>query len=380
MNWEVLAVTNNDDDSALRITGATVLLIASFYKFVLPGLIKIKSDFVEAFYSIKILCFVLHKDALAAYNSFPLLFLYWRFDFALFVIFLPLLVYFNYRLIRAFVMWQERMKIKKESLKAEKKDLSQKKEEIKKLIASPVLNLSSHDLNELKNKLKLVECHKSFLDLKNDISGKIKEIELELPLVKRQEKMEDLRLKEELAKERVEQMEKAIKEKELQLRNFEETSLRKLNATETPVYVEEDLTEKEKALLLKYDYKRAYEYCVCEQDYVRVLVKPPLRHSVTHTFLVWSVMKLLNKIDRITNVADWDTVEADVIFKYLKKQFALEVETGTLLKKKVQLRRKIEYLQSKYKDSWMIIVSKKSIASKYRQFGLVATRSEVPKS
>ena len=81
----------------------------------------------------------------------------------------------------------------------------------------------------------------------------------------------------------------------------------------------------------------------------------------------------------VYNVFDWDTREADVCFKYFKKDLAVEIETGTLLSKKVQLRNKIDYLQSKYKDRWIILVSKKSIASKYSKFGNVTTRVDAPK-
>lgn len=344
-----------------------------------PDLLEIRLDFIEAFHSIKIISSALHADFLAAYNYFPLLFLYWRFDLALFIILLPFLIYLNFRASRFFIRWLDRRKIVKNNLQAEREKLLKQKKELKKLVSQPIGQLNSYEMQGLKDKFTVALLNKSFRDIRADLSTKLKEIDLELPLVRRHEKIENLKIKEELAEEKIVEIEKAIKDKELQLRNFEDTSLRKLNASDTPVYLEEDLTEKEKSLLLKYDYQRAYEYCVHDQDSIHVLVKPAMRHSVTHIFLVWSVMKLLRSMKEISDVQDWDTRETDIAFKHQKNCFALEIETGTLLKKKVQLRRKIEYLQSKYKDRWMIIVSKKSLASKYRKFGPVATRSEVPK-
>ena len=130
---------------------------------------------------------------------------------------------------------------------------------------------------------------------------------------------------------------------------------------------------------MKHDYKRAYEYCLDKQDFIHILVKPAMKHSVAHTFLVWSAMKMLTKINGISNVLDWDTRESDITFRYNNKKFALEIETGTLLKKKIQLRAKVDYLNEKYKDNWMIIVSKKNLVPKYSQFGRVSSRSDVPK-
>jgi hypothetical protein len=116
-----------------------------------------------------------------------------------------------------------------------------------------------------------------------------------------------------------------------------------------------------------------------KQKYLSVLIKPTMHHSKTHTFLVWSVKNLLRKTKGISNILDYDTREADINFRYNREVFALEIETGTLLSKKHQLRAKVDYLNERYSDRWMFVVSNKNLLSKYRKFGVVSSRSELPR-
>lgn len=284
--------------------------------------------------------------------------------------------YFNYKANKWIIKKNEERRVRKEQLK---KDIREARE----LLSLDVNYLDSDELKEHLEKLGeilgKIESDKGNVELKQRIEQSINEIGTEIPIVIRKEKVDKLRQEEYEHKESIKELEEMERQKLLDIRNLEETSLRKLNAQDNPVFIESDLTQKEKALLMKYRYKRAYEYCLDKQVFVYVLVKPTMRHSITHTFLVWSAKRMLNKLNGVTDVLDWDTRETDITFKYNKKEFALEVETGTLLKKKSQLRNKIDYLNSKYKERWMIIVSKKNLVSKYNQFGRVASRSEVPK-
>ncbi len=40
---------------------------------------------------------------------------------------------------------------------------------------------------------------------------------------------------------------------------------------------------------------------------------------------------------------------------------------------------KVEYLENKYQDRWLFLVSNKNLAKKYREFGKVATRKDLRK-
>lgn len=366
-------------DSAVFGIILVIFLGGLFY----PLYLEMKDLFIDFRISINWFYIYFTNLFLSAYHSLqiimPLAVRSVKFYSALFIILLPFILIANYKLHYKLIKWKEKRKSRKQAMKDRIIYLSNKRKEVIDVIEKPIENLTSIKLKEIKNILYFYIDKNYFPELKDKISDKISKIKSEIPLVVRRERISELSAMESLAEKRVQLMEEEIQQREIKLRNFEETSLRKLNANDNNVYVESDLAEKEKDLLMKYGYKRAYEYCVYEKDYIRVLVKPTMKHSVTHTFLVWSVMRILLEMKDVTNIVDHDTRDADITFQFKKKRFALEIETGTLLSKKVQLRAKIDYLNSRYKDHWMIIVSKKALLSKYSKFGPVSSRAEVEK-
>lgn len=383
MKWRLNMVEKNDDSTITQWLVFSALGAIIIYTLVYPAYIKAKNAFISFNGAMKFHISTFMNELALAHHSLqiliPIIIRNWKFYIVLFVFSLPFLIYYNYQLMYKLIKWKEDKKNREAELKAKEETILKEKREIKRLVYNTAIDLSYKELKELRKRLRLAEASELFSDLKDDISNKIGKIELALPVVRQKEEISHLDIKEELAKERVEQLDMQIKDKEIELRNFEDTSLRKLNADDNPVFIEELMTENEKNLLMKYDYKRAFEYCVCEQDYIHVLVKPTMKHSITHTFLVWSVKKFVSKMIDVTNVVDWDTRDPDITFKYKKKDFALEIETGTLLKKQRQLRAKIDYLNNRYKNRWMIIVSKKTLMPKYRRFGPVSARSELEK-
>jgi len=153
-----------------------------------------------------------------------------------------------------------------------------------------------------------------------------------------------------------------------------------MNLEENPVFKKSKLNKKQLRILLEEGYKQVNEYCVKEKKVIAVLVKSILNHSSTHTFLVWSAKKVLEEYEEIEEIVDHETRDADLTFKFKNKLYALEIETGTLLRKKKQLNEKIKFLNKKYKNKWIIIVSKRDLVQKYKKFGLCTQRKWVCKN
>jgi hypothetical protein len=114
-----------------------------------------------------------------------------------------------------------------------------------------------------------------------------------------------------------------------------------------------------------------------KKKYIRVLVKSRPSNSEKHNFLVWDTLRLLREFKEIKNIQEHLTVEADITFYFKNKKYALEIETGTLLKKKKQTEEKIDYLNKKYHKRWMIIVSNKNLLPKYQKLGFSSQRNKV---
>ncbi|MBU1103466.1 MAG: hypothetical protein KJ600_02840 [Nanoarchaeota archaeon] len=151
----------------------------------------------------------------------------------------------------------------------------------------------------------------------------------------------------------------------------------RLDLEENKVFDKSELSEEKIKILLEEDYKQVNEYCVAKKEIITVLIRPTLNHSIAHTFLVWSVRRLLEEYTMIEDILEHETRDADLTFEVNGKDFAIEIETGTLLRKKKQLEEKIKFLNERYEDRWMIVVSKRDLVKKYKKFGLCTQRKWV---
>lgn len=369
------------ESSSSGIPDWVIVLIfvgAGLFSIIYPYYLELKNLLISAYDSISLIASMIKTDFIEAYASLIFLSTQWKFYLALLVLFSPLLLYFNYKAHKAVIKWQEKRKSRKQAIKDKQEYLLRKKKEILSLLQMTIEDYDSNTLREMKNILKDYKNRKVFPDLEVELSEKLKEILAEIPLAERQERLQKMKEAEIIAKKRIDEIDEKVLAREMALREFEETSLEKLKVDENKVYMEQYLTNKDKEILMKYGYKKAYEFCVKEQEFIHALVRPPMKHSVTHTFLVWSVSKYLNSLPEITDVADWDTREADITFRYNRKLCAIEVETGTLLSKKKQLRNKFDYLSGRFKNRWITLVSKKALLCSYKKFGPVSARSEFP--
>jgi hypothetical protein len=200
--------------------------------------------------------------------------------------------------------------------------------------------------------------------------------------------LEKLKLKylTEITKKGIDENERRNKEQEEQNRineTYNEDNygliLYKLNAEDKFVFIKEKLSKNQIKALKSANFNERNEYSVKENKIIRVLVKrkPNLNHSLTHIFLVWDTIRLLDEVKGITNIQEHETVEADITFKFNNKKYALEIERGELLRKKEQQKEKVAELNKKYPNRWMFIVSNKIYLSRYKKLGFATQRKQV---
>lgn len=61
------------------------------------------------------------------------------------------------------------------------------------------------------------------------------------------------------------------------------------------------------------------------------------------------------------------TKKPDLVFKFGKKNYAIEVETGSVLTKASRMKEKLEVL-NKY-DKWFFVVTDRNKVKSYKKFG-----------
>jgi type II secretory pathway component PulJ len=239
-------------------------------------------------------------------------------------------------------------------------------------------NLRELEANKLKSKLRRV--NKSLLIEKYPaLKNKIKEAKNVLVELKHKSEMNQIINKKIHLREDVEQLRKEKEELERKDDSKRASVEYNLELDKNPVFDKSKLTKTEIEVLLKRGYTQTNEYCVAKRGIITILIKPILKHSVAHTFLVWSTRQLLEQYGVIKNIKEHETRDADITFEVDEKVFAIEIETGSLLRKKKQLDEKIIYLNKKYGKRWIIIVSNRNLVKKYKRFGMCIQRKQVLK-
>jgi len=282
------------------------------------------------------------------------------------VIILASIIYFIIRLIKT-------IKRKREEKKTETEEINEEKKEIDKLLDDD-LDIDSEELSEfiekIKEKIKVCKTsnHKELLEEKLKIAKKY------LQDFKHKNKVEDMKREKLELENALEELRRKVKQED----QNKESILRRLNIYQNRVFKKSDLRDKEIKTLKEEGFEQVNQFDVLEKRQISVLIKlhEKLNHSREHIFLVWSIKRLLES-KGIKIIEEHLTKGADITFKHKKKWFAIEIETGKLLKAPKQLKEKVNYLKKQYPDRWMFVVSNEKLVSKYSKFGLSTSRNQV---
>lgn len=291
------------------------------------------------------------------------------------MVFSPFLLYFNYRLSKAIYFRFEKRR-------AAIKRLREQEATIKKLLSTTLEELDIHQIGRYLRNIEKERYNLRNVKLeqyKQGLLDKLEKAQRLYELLKHKSEIDGYEYQKKNYKELLEILERQRRRYEKEERTEKREIMYKLRAEDTNVFYKEELKEDEIEVLKEEGYKQVNEYDIFSQSVRTFLVNPPLNHSPQHTFLVWSVKKLVEDIKGTEKVEEHITRDADITFRYKKKYYALEIETGNLLTKKDQLKAKIAMLNRKYGKRWMFVVSNKELLPQYRKWGPSTQRTEVEK-
>ncbi|MBR9704641.1 DUF87 domain-containing protein [Candidatus Pacearchaeota archaeon] len=129
-----------------------------------------------------------------------------------------------------------------------------------------------------------------------------------------------------------------------------------------------DLSKKEIKHLKKKGFLEYNAKSILSDKFEDFLLRPRGNESPQHFFLTYEIAKYLKRYTK--DVYLYETVKPDIIFKVHGKVYAIEVETGSLLKtNKKALLKKVNTLNKIYKNNWFFVVTNKGITPKYARLG-----------
>jgi len=142
-------------------------------------------------------------------------------------------------------------------------------------------------------------------------------------------------------------------------------------------YLERKLMHAEREELLARGYKRVKISPYGDSGASYYLVRTRWNEGKEHAFFCYLIESELRK--RGKNVELFVNNGPDIVFRHKKKEYCIDVETGTnLARDREKVRRKFEYYAQQYHRSY-IFVTRKRLKQKYRKFGIVITRASLRK-
>ena len=139
-----------------------------------------------------------------------------------------------------------------------------------------------------------------------------------------------------------------------------------------------DLSNDEIDYLKNFGYKTYSFHSILSKRKERYLIELRDNESPQHIFLTHDIAQYIKKFTN--KVETYQTVNPDVVFNINGTQYAIEVETGKMIKhNKKDLMQKIEKLNKDYPDRWFFVVTDRNLYPKYNKLGKTFTKLSIQK-
>lgn len=125
------------------------------------------------------------------------------------------------------------------------------------------------------------------------------------------------------------------------------------------------LSKEEIKYLLSKGYKEAIFNSLVTNKKEIFLLQPRSNESITHLFVVYDIAEYLEK--KGYQVEKYATKKPDIVFISGNKNFAIEVETGSVLRVRERMKEKLNVL--KEYDEWFFVVTDRNKIKEYKKYG-----------
>ncbi len=104
--------------------------------------------------------------------------------------------------------------------------------------------------------------------------------------------------------------------------------------------------------------------------------KPFFHETARHGILVFEIAEYLKHYTK--KIKQYLSVKPDIVFDINGKEWAVEIETGIILKKnKNQLLDKVESLKENYGRRWFFVITDRNLLKSYKRYGKTFTKRNI---
>lgn len=97
--------------------------------------------------------------------------------------------------------------------------------------------------------------------------------------------------------------------------------------------------------------------------------------SPVHIICVKEIVDYLKHFTQ--EIQTYRTVMPDIVFEANGKKYAIEVETGEILRDKKKMQNKVELLKKRYGNNWFFFVTNRNLEKKYSKLGETSTKRNI---
>lgn len=146
----------------------------------------------------------------------------------------------------------------------------------------------------------------------------------------------------------------------------------KVDATKS-LYLRKNLSLHDIKYLISKGYRES-KHMTLQGRHEAFLIKPRANESAEHCFLVFEIARYLKSKGYAIEL--FNSVKPDIVFTNNGKEYALEIETGSVyVKDKSKFAQKVITLKENYADKWLFVVTNYRLASTYNEFGKTLWRT-----
>lgn len=141
------------------------------------------------------------------------------------------------------------------------------------------------------------------------------------------------------------------------------------------VYLEDDLGEADKAFLFSEDkFIRVSQNNLSgeKEDYI---VFQDKFESPNHIICVNEIVDYIKQFTQ--DIKTYRTVMPDIVFTCEDKKYAIEVETGKVLRDKQKMENKLKLLKERFNKNWFFFVTNRNMEREYAKLGEVSTKRNI---
>ena len=272
-------------------------------------------------------------------------------------------VYFIYKIIKA-------LNNKIEKRKEEARNLKYESKEIEKILKKRL----NFDYEELINFIEQIEDKIGVADTINELSVYLK------PLKEKLEKASSF-----LECLEYEKRVNSLSQKERELNNNLETLEQEMLTSKTQypenpqpkktenkiregqkAYLKKELREAELRFLETSGFKEVMQTGISGKKEAYLVIEDKYE-SPGHIVCIKEIVDYLKQFTQ--DIQTYRTVMPDIVFNENGNKYAIEIETGTIIRDKKKMQNKIDLLKKKFGKNWFFFVTNRNLEKKYSKFG-----------